>query len=119
MRIRGGALVEVPVYEEHARGRNWMAKIQPNAHAPGGWDRVFAKKARGKDLYYIVSDIFPGEVLEFAADYYTGFDAKRPLRRYFFVVSRDDDELTGVLFEEAHDAWDFRDAHVPKIKVPA
>ena len=108
--IIGGALVEVPLYEKHKRGRNWMAKVQPNANAPGGWDREFAQTGRGEDMKYIVADVFPGNVLEFGADYVTSTGKKSANRKYAVVVTVNDKELSAVLFDKAIDAWQARDA---------
>lgn len=108
--VVGGALVDAPVYETHRRGRNWMAKIQPNADAPGGWDRSFARTGRGEDMKYIIADIFSNDVLEFGADYVTSLGKKKALRSYAVVVSVTSDELRVVLFDRAIEAWQARDA---------
>ena len=109
LQVLGGALTQVPCYESHFRGRNWMAKIQPNAHAVGGWDREFAKTGRGKEMLYLVSDLFPGNVIEFGADYYTSFDKKKPFRKYCIVLDRTEEALKVSVFDTPLDAWNARE----------
>lgn len=106
--ILGGALAEAPCYEPHRRGRNWMAKIHPNADAPGGWERDFARTSRGKDTLYMTTDIFVGNLLEFGADYVTGQGKKVPLRQYAVVIDKDSDSLVLEVFDTALEAWTFR-----------
>lgn len=83
-RVEHGAMVEVPAYETHARGTNWLAKISPNPSAPGGLDRDFVERARGK-YYYMITDLKPGTPIEFGADYRTAGGHKRPNRWYGVV----------------------------------
>lgn len=109
LRILGGALIDAPCYREHRQARNWMAKIQPNAEAPGGWERSFAKNGRGDAMLYIVSDVFPGDVLEFGADYTTSVGRKYPERKYTLVVERTETALKVVVFDDPVDAWTARD----------
>jgi hypothetical protein len=117
--IVGGALVDVPVFEKHSRGRNWMAKIQPNANAPGGWDRSFAPHGRGDDMKYLVSDVFVRDVLEFGADYVTSVGKKRMKRKYAVVVSVDSDYLDVILFDSPLEAWqESRVVSPPKATTP-
>ena len=116
--IMGGALVEAPCYEKHARGKNWMAKIHPNATAPGGWDRAFAPMARGKDLLYIVQDVFPGDVLEFAADYVTSLGKRHTQRVYACVMSRDEEALRIAKFASPVQAWQARELFTQRSAPP-
>lgn len=68
--VEHGALCSVPVYEEHKRGKNWMAIISVNPASPGGIDREFVARARGQ-YYYHVDAALVGKPVEFGADYYT------------------------------------------------
>lgn len=104
MKIVGGALVDAPVYQKHKRGRNWMAKIRPNALVAGGWEREFMPQGPG-DMLYIVSRVFPGDVLEFGADYTTTLGKRTKSRKYAFVVSIDTLQIRVREFDNAMDAW--------------
>jgi hypothetical protein len=108
--IVGGALVvtQLPVYEKHYRGRNWMAKVRPDANSPGGWARSFATQARGDDLAYLVKDVFPNDVLEFGADYVTSTGKKCPKRVYALVMAVDTELMTVSLFTKPMEAWQAR-----------
>jgi len=84
--VEHGAMTDVPIYENHERGTNWLAKISPNPSAPGGLDREFVERGRGK-YYYLVADLEPGTPVEFGADYRTSGGRKRP-NRWYGVVAR-------------------------------
>lgn len=85
--IERGAITKVPVYCEHARGRNWAATIQLDPRSPGGLRRDFWERARG-DYYYLVPEgISPGVAVEFGADYYTGSGRQQRSRWYGYVVA--------------------------------
>ena len=83
--IEGGALSQVPCWESHGRGKNWMALISANPNSPGGLDRDFCEKAKG-DCFYILPPLSPGDAVEFGADYYTSNGKKRPERWHGYVV---------------------------------
>lgn len=82
--VSRGALVEVPVYEDHTRGKNWLAIITIDPAAPGGLRREFARRGRGP-FYYLVGDIAEGDAVEFGADYYSG-SGRRSANRWYGVV---------------------------------
>lgn len=106
--IENGALTEVPVYEKHKRGRNWMAIIQPNPLAMGGWDRKWLTRARGKDYFYMVTDLFQGDVVEFGADYQTSMGRKDASRYYAVVAEVAPTHLDLLPFKTAKEAWTWR-----------
>ena len=83
--IENGALQEVPVWESHRRGQNWLAVIDLDPTAPGGLRRRFATKAHG-DYYYMLPDLQIGDAIEFGADYYTTSGRKRAKRWYGVVT---------------------------------
>jgi hypothetical protein len=85
LRVELNALAEVPIWESHKRGTNWLARIHKNPKAPGGLDREFADKARGDYYYMWPEDWKRGDVLEFAADYITGSRKRHRNRRYMVV----------------------------------
>lgn len=97
--IEDGALIGVPCYESHKRGKNWMAIIAVNPRAPGGLDRDFVEKAKGKAYYMVPSDFEPGTPIEFGADYYSGSGRKSTERWYGYVVRVDEEAGFIVLHE--------------------
>jgi hypothetical protein len=91
-KIENGALVEVPIFEEHERGRNWMAKISFDPRSPAGLSREFMKRARGK-YFYMVEGLKVGDAIEFGADYWTSSGRRNTNRVYAAVVSITSTEL--------------------------
>jgi hypothetical protein len=102
-KIENGALVEVPIFEEHKRGRNWMAKISFDPRSPAGLSREFIKRARGK-YYYIVEGLNAGDAVEFGADYNTTSGNRHTNRVYAAVVSITSTELVLELFSTPDEA---------------
>lgn len=92
--IEAGALTKVPVYEEHARGKNWFAKISADPTAPGGLSRTFATVAKGKYFYLVPAWCIPGVAVEFGADYYSRGGKKTISRWYGVIRARTEDTLT-------------------------
>lgn len=91
--IEAGAFTDVPVFETHKRGKNWMARILPDPKSPGGLKREFAERARGdrkdKHYYYIVPKHWKvGDYIEFGADYYTSSGHHSPTRWYGVLVKK-------------------------------
>lgn len=88
-------LLEAPVWENHKRGKNWLATIEKDPAAPGGLGRKFAPKARGEGFYVLPLDlVHAGDPVEFGADYYSGSGTKRADRWYGVVLARTNDLLT-------------------------
>lgn len=87
-----GALLEVPVYEQHARGTNYLAIIDIDPSMPAGLARIFSKKGRGACLY-IIDQMTQFDALEFAADYTTSVGTKQRHRWYGVVIDKRPDEL--------------------------
>jgi hypothetical protein len=87
------ALMGVPVWESHKRGKNWMAEISVNHTKPGGLERVFFEKAKGEACYVLAEDLAPGVALEFGADYYSGGGRRSSKRWYGYVVRIEPDAL--------------------------
>jgi hypothetical protein len=105
MPLENGAAREVPLFEAHKRGRNWMAKIEPNPSAPGGLRREFFERARG-DYYYLIppGSLAVGDALEFGADYYSGSGRKNARRWYGAVAAVADDRVELVRAEDGRKA---------------
>lgn len=97
-KIEDGAMVEVPVYETHSRGKNWMATIEADPSAPGGLAREFVKTGRGR-YYYIVDASLVGKAVEIAGDYISGGGNRSHRRWYGVVRSVTDSEITIEQFE--------------------
>ena len=87
--LDGGAM-ENPAYVSHKRGRNWSAVLSgPNA---ARMERRFLP-ARGATVD--LSDVRPGQVVEFGGDYVTSGGNKHYDRRYLLVLATDGaDEMT-------------------------
>ncbi len=96
--IEDGALTGAPVWENHKRGKNWMALISVSPSSPGGLARDFCAKARGES-FYMMPSLSPGDAVEFGADYYSGSGKKSADRFYGYVVRVDPegDEKKGLL----------------------
>lgn len=102
-KIENGALVEVPIFEEHKRGRNWMAKISFDPRSPAGLSREFMKQARGK-YFYMIDGLEIGDAIEFGADYWTSSRRRNTNRVYAAVVSITSTELVLELFSTPDEA---------------
>lgn len=101
-----GYLVEVPIYEGHKRGRNWLAVISPDPKSPGGLARSFCEHGRGK-YFYNVEDLKPGDVIEFGADYYTRSGHPSRNREYGVVISNVADYLEIEFFDTPAEAFQY------------
>jgi hypothetical protein len=91
-KIEDGAMIEVPAYEKHSRGKNWLAIIANNPKAPNGLDRVFQEKGKGP-YYYMVDGLKAGDPVEFGADYYSGGGNRQPSRWYGVITEIDDRKI--------------------------
>ena len=120
-RIEMGAMVEVPIYEPHRRGKNWAAIITKDPSSPGGLNRVFLEKARGQ-YYYFVEDLNIGDVLEFGADYYTTSHRKSPNRLYAVVIAKTSTELVLEEFTKPQDAFEYalklQERNIEDVEIP-
>ncbi|WP_427024875.1 hypothetical protein ACP4J4_02740 [Aureimonas ureilytica] len=87
--LDGGA-TENPAFVRHKRGRNWAAVlVGPNA---ARMERTFLA-ARGATVD--LSDVRPGQVIEFGGDYVTSGGNRQYDRRYYLVLATDGaDEMT-------------------------
>lgn len=102
-KVEDGAMVEAPVYESHARGKNWMATIEADPAAPGGLAREFVKKGRGR-YFYIVGPEVVGKAVEIAADYTSSGGKRHPKRWYGVVRNVTDSEIVIDGFATADEA---------------
>ncbi len=84
--VECGAMIAVPIYENHRRGKNWLAIIEADPQSPGGLRRTFVQRGRGQ-YYYLIDQLKPGIPVEFGADYYSGSGKKSSNRVYGIVVT--------------------------------
>ena len=91
--VEMGALKNAPIWEDHKRGKNWLAEISPDPKSPGGLKRKFWEHARGSYYYIIPSNVQLPTAIEFGADYYSGRGNKYPKRWYGVIVSISQDKI--------------------------
>lgn len=92
MAVANGALLDVPVFEKHHRGTNWMAILDIDGTAPGGLERRFIDRGKG-ECYYLIEKVGLFDPIEFGADYMTGVGRKYKKRWYGVVTVKTDDYL--------------------------
>ncbi|WP_139813061.1 hypothetical protein [Ensifer aridi] len=85
--LNGGSM-EMPIYVNHRRGRNWIAILSGKNAA--NVERQFLK-SRGKTVD--LTGVTLNSVLEIAADYTTSTGRRDPHRLYQRVVSLSETEL--------------------------
>jgi len=105
-RILSRGLVDVPVWSDRERDRNWAATVLANPDAPGGMNRKFWKSGRGEISRYVVPETLElYDVIEFAADRVTYGGTKYPNRVYCIVLELTDVLLTVTELDSAADAF--------------
>lgn len=92
MTLANGALLEVPVFESHHRGTNWLALIDIDGTSPGGLSRQFIDRGKG-ECFYLTEQIKLFDPIEFGADYTTSVGRKHRKRWYGVVTAKTDDYL--------------------------
>lgn len=112
-RVEDGAIQNVPCWQSHSRGKNWLATVTVSPSSPGGLARDFAAKARG-DAYYLTPALSVGDAVEFGADYYSGSGRKSAERWYGFVVAVSDDAILFRLCGTGKDACKLGEKFVGK-----
>lgn len=110
--VSDGALVKVPIYEQHKRGKNWCATIVLDESKPGGLSRLFwsicLPKYHAGAYYWVPCNIQAGDCIEFGADMVTRKDARQYQRRYYRVVQVLANRLDLVRFETGKAALQFK-----------
>lgn len=94
--IEEGALLQVPIYEPHQFGKNWMAAIHRDPAAPNGLGRVFIERGHGQYYYVLNPNVRPGQVIEFGADYEKATGSRRHNRWIGVVLARTEQQLVMV-----------------------
>jgi hypothetical protein len=89
MTVANGALLEVPVYESHQRGTNWLAIIDVDGTSPGGLSRQFIDRGKG-ECFYLIEQVKLFDPIEFGADYTTSVGRKKRKRWFGVVVAKTD-----------------------------
>ena len=88
-RVMNRGLLEVPIWNDRTRARNWAAIVRLDPFAPGGLSRYWLPKGNGPSYYIIPEQVAQYDVLEFAADGFSFGGTKRP-SRYYGVVKEFD-----------------------------
>lgn len=105
--VKNGALTEAPIYENHKRGKNWMAVIEPDPTSPGGISRAFQQRANG-EYFYMLGNLEPGDAVEFGADYISSSGKRSSSRWYGVVISLSDNTVAIEKCENTVDLWALR-----------
>ncbi len=100
-----GFIVAGPAYENHKRGRNWLATIDTDPTAPGGLKRDFVDRGKGRYMYRNQLDV--GDAFEVGADYYTGGGSKNSNREYGVIIEKHGGTVQVLRFKEPEDAIKF------------
>ena len=87
LRIENGILVDPPIWEDHRRGKNWLAKIGPGSRVQGKLTRQFFSWGPTAKSYSVGGKLTPGDCVEFGADYYSGTGRKTGKRWYGVVLA--------------------------------
>jgi len=104
-KIELGSLLEVPCFERHSRGKNWMAVIRKDPHKPGGLHRNFQDKSNGV-YYYDVEGLEINDPVEFGADYYSCGGNPKRTRWYGVIKTITEKEISIVEYDTAIQAID-------------
>jgi hypothetical protein len=92
MAVANGALLEVPVFEKHHRGTNWLAVIDIDGTAPSGLSRQFIDRGKG-ECFYLIEQVKLFDPVEFGADYMTGVGRRHRKRWYGVVTAKTEDYI--------------------------
>lgn len=92
MAVANGALLEVPLFEKHQRGTNWMAVIDVDGTCPGGLSRQFLDRGKG-ECFYLIEQVMLFDAIEFGADYTTSVGRRHRKRWFGVVVAKTDGYL--------------------------
>lgn len=92
-RVLNQGLLEVPIWSDSPRAKNWAAVITANPIAAGGLERIWFARGRGPSKYIVPDTLEVGDPVEFGADEYTYSGYKRPHRWYGVVVANTSSSL--------------------------
>ena len=88
--FEGGKVAEMPIFESHRRGRNWVAVLGVK---DGKVQRQFVDRS-GRN--FRLDQVPVGAVIEIGADYYTGSGRQEPRRLYLRYLGGGRFEVVGV-----------------------
>lgn len=103
LQVAAGGLVEVPVWDNGKRAKNWAAIIGADPTKPGGLSRHFLDYGRG-DFKYVLGDLSLFDPVEFAGDSVSYSGNVYPDRWYGVVVTKTDEFLELRRFPRGIDA---------------
>lgn len=81
-----GSLLETPIWEDHYRGKNWLAVIDVDGTCPGGLSRRWLPYGKGESRY-LIEQLGLFDAVEFGADYQTSMGRQKPKRFYGVVMA--------------------------------
>ena len=97
MRVLNRGLVDIPIWNDNRRARNWCATVAADPGAPGGMQRKFWTQARGQAAeifkYIIPEGLTTYDVVEFGADDVSYGGRRSPNRWYGVVLALDNTQL--------------------------
>ena len=82
--VAGGALMEVPVWDESRRAKNWAAVVGVDPAMPGGLSRRWLPKGRGI-CFFVIEQVAVLDVIEFAGDR-TAWSGNTVQNRWYGIV---------------------------------
>ena len=100
LQVMNGGLLEVPVWGDHYRCRNWGAIVALNPTLPGGLDRWWFNRGSGPVKLIVPNELDVHDPVEFGADYIRGSGYRDPERWYGVVL---ENEATHLLIEPCRD----------------
>jgi hypothetical protein len=104
LRCVNGGLVDVPVYDDHHRAKNWAAVVDIDPVRPGGLQRTWFERGNGPCFYILPRLLTVGHVVEFGADYVTSVGRRKPLRWFGVVIELTSEHVIIQPYEDIVDA---------------
>jgi len=99
--VINGGLLEMPIWRDHYRCRNWAAIISLAPTLPGGIDRWWFNRGSGPVKLIVPNELAVHDPIEFGADYIRGSGYRDPERWYGVIL---ENEPTHLLVEPCKDA---------------
>jgi hypothetical protein len=100
-------VVGPPIWEDHHRARNWLARMEEDPDAPGGCTRTFMDWGRGR-FKYSIETLVEGDLIEFGADrMYMSTDGRARRRWVGEIVKFTDTQMQVRYFEDLEEMFTF------------
>lgn len=93
LRIQNSGMIDVYIYDSHARAKNWAAIVEVEPTKPGGLKRFFFDYGRGVVRHIVPERLQCGDIVEFAADYASSTGKKSVNRAYCVITSLSKDAM--------------------------